>query len=65
MFGRPVDSDDGKRDMILDFRCGFRRVKVAAGGLEEVQHRLVLKWGRIGQVDHDLCTLRSQQAPRQ
>ena len=39
----PVDSDDGQRDMVPDAGCGFRREKVAAGGLEEFQHRLVLK----------------------
>src|SRR5882672_10850512 len=41
--GRPVGSDDGERDMVPDARCGLRREKVAAGGLEELQHRLVFK----------------------
>ena len=41
--GRPVGSDDGERDMVPDARCGLRREKVAAGGLEEFQHRLVFK----------------------
>jgi hypothetical protein len=39
----PVDCDDGQRDMVLDTRCGLRREKVAPGGLEELQHRLVFK----------------------
>jgi hypothetical protein len=29
--------------MVSDARCGLRREKVAAGDLEEFQHRLVLK----------------------
>jgi len=33
---------------------GLRREKVAAGGLEELQHRLVFKRRRIGEVDHHL-----------
>src|SRR6266481_2938347 len=40
--------------MVPDARCGLRREKVAAGGLEEFQHRLVFKRGRIGEVDHHL-----------
>ena len=39
----PVDCDDGERDMVSDTGCGLRREKVAAGGLEELQHRLVFK----------------------
>jgi hypothetical protein len=41
--GRPVDSDDGQRDMVPDARRGLRREKIAAGGLEEFQHRPVFK----------------------
>jgi hypothetical protein len=41
--GRPVGSDDRKRDMVPDARCDLRREKVAAGGLEEFQHRVVFK----------------------
>jgi hypothetical protein len=37
--GRPVGADDGERDMVPDAGCGLRREKVAAGGLEEFQHR--------------------------
>ena len=33
---------------------GLRREKVAAGGFEEFQHRLVFKRGRIRQIDDDL-----------
>ena len=29
--------------MVPDARCSLRREKVAAGGLEEFQHRLVFK----------------------
>jgi hypothetical protein len=29
--------------MVPGARCGLRREKVAAGGLEEFQHRLVFK----------------------
>ena len=29
--------------MVPDTRCGLPREKVAAGGLEEFQHRLVFK----------------------
>jgi hypothetical protein len=29
--------------MVSDARCGLRREKVAAGGLEEFEHRLVFK----------------------
>jgi hypothetical protein len=29
--------------MVPEARCGLRREKVAAGGLEEFQHRLVFK----------------------
>src|ERR1700721_959582 len=43
VFRRPVGSDDGERDMVPDARRGLRRDKVAAGGLEEFQHRLVFK----------------------
>src|SRR5215472_8585328 len=50
----PVDSDDGQRDMVPDARGGLRREKVAAGGLEELQHRLVFERGRVREVDHDL-----------
>src|SRR5882724_11169141 len=39
----PVGSDDGERDMVPDSGCGLRREKVAPGGLEEFQHRLVFK----------------------
>src|SRR5262249_18465726 len=49
-----VGSDDGQRDMVPDARYGLRREKVAAGGLEEFQHRLVFERGRIGEVDHHL-----------
>jgi hypothetical protein len=41
--GRPVGSDDGERDMVPDARRGLRREKVAAGGFEEFQHRLVFE----------------------
>src|SRR6185312_8633236 len=40
--------------MVPDAGCGLRREKVAPGGLEELQHRLVFKRGRIGEVDHHL-----------
>ena len=40
--------------MVPDARCGLCREKVAAGGLEEFQHRLVFKGGGIGEVDHHL-----------
>jgi len=43
--------------MASDPGSGFRREKVAAGGFEELQHRLVFKPGRIGEVDHDLRVL--------
>ena len=29
--------------MVPDIRCGLRREQVAAGGLEEFQHRLVFE----------------------
>src|SRR5262249_39908589 len=41
-------------DMVPDARGGLRREKVAAGGLEELQHRLVFERGRVREVDHDL-----------
>src|SRR5262245_66466819 len=37
--------------MVPNARCGLRREKVAAGGLEEFQHRLVLPHRRVRQVD--------------
>src|SRR5215475_5369271 len=40
--------------MVTDAGGGLRREKVAARGLEEFQHRLVFKRGRIGEVDHYL-----------
>ena len=40
--------------MVPDARCGLRRVKVAAGGLEEFQYRLVLPRRRVRQVDDNL-----------
>src|SRR5262245_21197462 len=40
--------------MVADARCGLRREQVAAGGLEEFQHRLVFERRRIGEVDHHL-----------
>src|SRR6267142_4379688 len=40
--------------MVPDAGRGLRREKIAAGGLEEFQHRLVFKGGRIGEVDHHL-----------
>src|SRR6185437_6696360 len=40
--------------MVPDAGSGLRREKVAAGGLEEFQHRPVFKRGRIGEVDHHL-----------
>jgi hypothetical protein len=40
----PVDSDNGKRDMVADAACfGLRREKVASRGLEEFQHCVVFK----------------------
>ena len=42
--------------MVPDAGGGLRREKVAPGGLEEFQHRLVFKRGRIGKVDHHLRT---------
>src|SRR6516164_428213 len=41
--------------MVPNARCGLCREKVAAGGLEEFQHRLWVKCRRIGEVDHHLC----------
>src|SRR5215813_5948317 len=41
--GRPIGSDDGERDVMPDAGDGLRRVKVAAGGLEEFQYRFVFK----------------------
>ena len=41
--GRPVGADDGERDVVLDAGSGLRREKVAAGSLEEFQHRPVFK----------------------
>ena len=43
--GHPVGSDDRQRDMVPDAGSGLRREKVAPGGLEEFQHRLVFKCG--------------------
>ena len=40
--------------MVPNAGCGLRREKVATGGLEEFQHRLVFKRGRVGEVDHYL-----------
>src|SRR5262245_27394347 len=40
--------------MVLDSGCGLSRVKVAAGGLEEFQHRLLFELRRVGEVDHHL-----------
>src|SRR5436305_14780906 len=40
--------------MVPDAGSGLRRAKIAAGSLEEFQHRLVLERGRIGEVDHHL-----------
>src|SRR3954468_22885647 len=42
--------------MVPDAGCDLCREKVAPGGLEELQHRLVLERGRIGEVDHHLRT---------
>jgi len=33
----------GERHMVPDAGCGLRREKIAAGGLEELQHRLVFE----------------------
>jgi hypothetical protein len=41
--------------VVPDTSCGHRRKKVAPGGLKELQHRLVFKRRRIGEVDHHLC----------
>src|SRR5262245_58152734 len=40
--------------MVLDSACGLSRVKVASGGLEEFQHRLLSKLRRVVEVDHHL-----------
>ena len=40
--------------MVPDAGSGLGRVKVAARGLEELQHRLVFEGGRIGEIDHHL-----------
>src|SRR5207253_1236723 len=40
--------------MVPDAGSGLRRAKIAAGSLEEFQHRLVLERGRIGEVDDHL-----------
>jgi hypothetical protein len=39
---------------VPDACCGLRREKVATGGLEEFRHCLILKRGRIGEVDYYL-----------
>ena len=41
--GKETDELIHLADMVSDTRCGFRREQVAAGGLEEIQHRLVFK----------------------
>ena len=41
--GRPVRSDDGERDMVPNAGYDLRREQVAAGGLEEFQHRPIFK----------------------
>jgi hypothetical protein len=47
--------------MVPDARGGLRQV--AAGGLEEFQHRLVFERGRIGEVDHDLRAVTASLTP--
>ena len=47
-----VDSDDGQSNMMPDARDSLGRQKIAPGGLEEFEHRLVLERGRIGEVDN-------------
>src|SRR5215475_557161 len=42
--------------MVPDARRGLRWEQVAAGSLEEFQHRLVFERGRIGEIDHYLRT---------
>src|SRR5215813_13952320 len=49
--------------MMANARRSLRRMKVAPGGLEEFQHRLVFKGGRIGEVDHHLCAGQSLSEP--
>ena len=53
--GRPVGADNGEGDVVPDAGGGLRREKIAAGGLEECQHRPVFKGGRGGEVTHHLC----------
>src|SRR5215469_11642611 len=40
--------------MVAGARCRLCREKAAPGRLEEFQHRLVFKRGRVGEVDHYL-----------
>ncbi|MCY1228237.1 hypothetical protein D9M72_405390 [compost metagenome] len=55
-FLQTLGPDDRKRDMVFDAGSLFRRKQVAAGGLEELEHRLVLEGGRVGEVDDHLAT---------
>ncbi len=55
-FLQPLGADDRKRDMMFDARRLFGRKQVAAGGLEEREHRLALERGRIGKIDDDVAT---------
>ena len=40
---RPIGCDDGESNVVPDAGCGLRRENVAAGCLEEFQHRFVFK----------------------
>src|SRR5262249_34081539 len=52
--GRPVDADDGERDVVPDARGRFRREQVAPGSLEEFQHPPAFKGGRGSEANHHL-----------
>jgi hypothetical protein len=49
-----VGAGNRQCDVMPHARLGFGRQQVAAGGLEEFQHRLRLPGWRVGKVDHDL-----------
>ncbi len=48
-----IDADDGKRDVMLDAGDLLGGKQVAARGLEEFEHGLVLEGRRVCEVDDD------------
>ncbi|MCY1244986.1 hypothetical protein D9M72_580910 [compost metagenome] len=50
-----VRADHGQRNVVADARGLLGGRQVAPGGLEKIEHRIVLERGRVGDIHDHLC----------